>query len=271
MGVVRQRLSLKDRSRSLYHAARFAMSERSGRLRAAAPETPAGSLDPALPGAHERIAALAARYGTRFEDSQSAAGALQAYDYLDWLDQSLTEWNVEAPRGGVLHDVGCASFAYASALAALCQPLQLVGLEVEGFRRLRGGVNRAEKATANVARIPGAAFVITDYATFEQHADVITAFFPFVTPAPVLGWRMPLSILKPTALFRRIADNLNPGGRLWMVNHGETEARIARGFAESAALRLTHRHVCVSAVQPRILPAVVTEWQPAPQATHSPA
>jgi len=256
----RQRLSLWDRFRSLHHAARLALSERTGRRGPPAHETPAGSLNPQQPGARERIAALANRYGVRFEDQQDAAGALQAYEYLDWLDQALDAWGIAAPQGGRVHDVGCASFAYAAALAAWCRPQALLGIELEGFRRLRGGVNRAQRAAANVARLPAAAFLIADYAQFEEGADLVTAFFPFVTPTPVLGWRLPLSLLRPEALFQRIAQNLNPGGRFWMVNHGETEERIAHGFARDAKLRFLHRHVCVPRIMPRETPAVISEW-----------
>jgi SAM-dependent methyltransferase len=236
------------------------LSERTGRRGPPAHETPAGSLNPQQPGARERIAALANRYGVRFEDQQDAAGALQAYEYLDWLDQALDAWGIAAPQGGRVHDVGCASFAYAAALAAWCRPKALLGIELEGFRRLRGGVNRAQRAAANVARLPAAAFLIADYAQFEEGADLVTAFFPFVTPTPVLGWRLPLSLLRPEALFQRIAHNLNPGGRFWMVNHGEAEERIAHGFARDAKLRFLHRHVCVPRIMPRETPAVISEW-----------
>ena len=32
-------------------------------------------------------------------------------------------------------------------------------------------------------------------------ADLITAWFPFLTPAAILAWRLPLSLLAPERLF----------------------------------------------------------------------
>ena len=261
------RYTLWQRVRSLRHAAAVTLSERVGRVRRSAPEVAAGVLPPLAAAAGARIDELVRRYGVRFEQSQEAPGALQAYEYLDLLDQALGAWGRAAPYAGVVHDVGSASFSYVAALAALLRPTHLVGVELEGYRRLRGGYNRAERALANVARVPGASFVVGDYAKFEQRADLITAFFPFVTPAPVLGWRMPLSVLRPAALFERIAGNLHGEGSLWMVNHSEEEAAIAAGYAMRAGLCQTGRHVAHNLLQPRPAPPVVSAWRPATTAS----
>ena len=258
--AMNDRVSLWDRARSVRHAASLALSERIGRVRRPAPEQPAGDLLHLTPTAADRARALAHRYGVRFELRQDAAGTLSAYEYLDLIDQAVTAWQLEVIPIGVLHDIGCASFAYVGALAALWRPERIVGIEREGYRRLRGGINRAEKAMTNVARVPGAHFVVADYAKFEERADLITAFFPFVTPAPVLGWRMPLSVLQPRLLFARIRTNLSASGSLWMVNHGESEASTAAGYAAEAGLRLARRHVCVPALRARDHAPVVSQW-----------
>ncbi len=208
-----------------------------------------------------RASELAARYGSRFELQQDAAGALLAYEYLDILDQALAAWRMTPPSGIVMHDVGCASFAYASALVAVWNPCRLVGVELEGYRRLRGGVNRAEKAATNVARLPGVSFVISDYSTLADPADLVTAFFPFVTPAPVLGWRLPLTVLQPRSLFNRIRANIGPEGSLWMVNHGEVEASVAAGYASDSGLERIQRHVCKTTLRVRPAPPVVSAWR----------
>ncbi len=257
---MRRRISLWDRARSLRHAARLALSERTGRFTGAAAEAAAGWLDLEPPAA-ARVAALSQRHGVCFESQQEAAGALHAYEYLDFLDQALDAWGQRPPRVPVMHDVGCASFGYAAALVALCRPGRLVGVELEGYRRLRGGVNRAGKAAANVARLSHASFVIADYTRFAERADLITAFFPFVTPTPVLGWRLPLSVLRPRELFLAVRRNLNPGGRLWMVNQGETEETLAREHAGAAGLEPARRHVCTSVIRPRAVSPILSEWQ----------
>jgi hypothetical protein len=38
-----------------------------------------------------------------------------------------------------------------------------------------------------MARLPNARFVVGDYAEFREPADIITAWFPFLTPASHIG------------------------------------------------------------------------------------
>ncbi len=45
----------------------------------------------------------------------------------------------------------------------------------------------------------GARFLVADYVGCELPAEVITAWFPFVTPAALLAWRLPLSLLTRNA------------------------------------------------------------------------
>lgn len=245
---------------SLRYAAELAWSERRGRFRRACAAVPVGALAALAPPAAARVSDLARRYAVAFEQSQDREGSLQAYEYLDFLDQMLAACEVAASRGGIVHDVGCASFAYAGALCAFFAPERLVGFELEGYRRLKGGVNRAERAAANVAPLAVASFVIADYAAQAGQAAVITAFFPFVTPGPVLGWRLPLSVLRPAALFARIAANLKPSGALWMVNHSEFEFPVAAGHATDAGLRLVARHRCTPTIRARRHAPVASVW-----------
>jgi hypothetical protein len=108
--------------------------------------------------------------------------------------------------------------------------------------------------------VPGAAFRIADYRTVQEPADDITLFFPFVTSAPVLGWRMPLSVLTPAGIFRRAAANLRPGGRLWMVNHSRREAGIAARYATEAGLVLAIMQESVSPFRSRPTDPVASLW-----------
>lgn len=224
-----------ERLRSAYHGFSLFLSERSGRLRAPAPPVPAGTL-PMEPAASARAAELANRFSVRFEELLDREAALQAYEYLHVLDDLASAANLRPAGGGDLHDVGCASFGYVSALAAAIRPRSITGFDIEGYRRLKGGINRAERASAHAAAVPGATFRIADYRRVREPADHITLFFPFVTPGPVLGWRLPLSLLAPAELFGSVAANLRPGGMLWLVNHSSAEAEIAARHATDAGL-----------------------------------
>lgn len=250
-----------QRLRSLRYALALYLSERTGRDAAAPRLAPAGTLAVSAGPAADRVRELAARYGVRFEAVLGQDPALQAYEYLDFLDQGLALLGPTArPARPVLHDIGCASFGYAPALAAFFGAAELVGVELEGFRRLKGGFRRAQIAAAHVAAVPGARFEVADYARFTGAADVITAFFPFVTPAPVLGWRLPLSVLRPQALFARVHANLEPQGRFWMINHSAAEAATAAAFAAGAGLTPLVQATCTPGVRERPHAPVLTVW-----------
>ncbi len=122
-------------------------------------------------------------------------------------------------------------------LQAFFRPQDLVGVEVEGHRLFRDGHMRMDYAAGYVADLPNARFVVADYVTCELPADVVTAWFPFVTPAAILAWRLPLSLLAPERLFGRIYHNLRPGGWFIMANHGHREVALAHELCTAAGLR----------------------------------
>ena len=100
----------------------------------------------------------------------------------------------------------------------------------------KDGHTRIDYAAGYLGQIPGARFLVADYVDCELPADVITAWFPFLTPAALLAWRLPLSLLTPERMFARIHHNLRPKGLLVMVNHGAAEAAIARELCDAAGL-----------------------------------
>jgi SAM-dependent methyltransferase len=230
-----------DRLRSAWYGFWFALSERTGRVRGPRAETPCGELGNLAPEARARVDSLRAHYAVAFERRYAARSALLNYEYLDLLDAASAEWGWEPPRGGEVHDVGCGGFAYAAALHRWFAPRRLVGIDVEGHRRLQGGVTRHERVLGHLQGLAGAEFVVADYREYAERADVLTAFFPFVTPGPVLGWRLPLGLLDPSTLFGAMRRNLRPGGLLLMVNHGAEEAAVAAREATAAGFALRGR------------------------------
>ncbi len=254
------------------------MSERARWSRGAFRETPAQQL-PALPTEQSRrIAALKERYQVRFESELGIQTSLNNYEYLDILDHAWSE-DQAAPGGAcgrpqgmeVLCDVGCASFWYAAALDAFFRPRALVGVDVEGYRLFKDGRRRRDYATGYVAQRPNARFVIADYLTYHEPADIITAWFPFLTPGAILAWRLPLSLLQPERLFGQIHRNLKQGGWFVMVNHGEEEGRLAHGLCIAAGFRpvwVQSRASLLSRGRP--LPPVVSSWRRADPCAHAP-
>jgi SAM-dependent methyltransferase len=228
--------SLLQRLRSFRHGFWYGISERLRWSRGAFEETPARELSALGSENAERIAALRRRYQVQFELQMNAATSMRNYEYLDLLDRGWRESGMNRPEGGVLCDIGCASFWYAATLQSFFRPARLVGVEIEGYRLFRGGHSRSDYAAGYLARMPTAQFVVADYSRREEPADMITAWFPFLTPSALLAWRLPLSLLAPEKLFRQIKRNLRPQGLFFMVNHGEAEAALANEWCDAAGL-----------------------------------
>jgi SAM-dependent methyltransferase len=228
---------LIKRLRSWRNGFWFGVSRRVRWSRGMHRERPAGELRDLGPEEAERVSALRGRYQVRFEHTLSRRSSTINYEYLDILDRAWEHWGRDPPRGGLVCDVGCASFWYAAALHAFFRPERLIGVEIEGHRLFRDGRARIDYAAGYVADVPNAEFVVADYASFRQPADTITAWFPFLTSTAILAWRLPLSLLKPEPLFASIKHNLKADGLFIMVNHGSSEAQLASDRCSAAGLR----------------------------------
>jgi SAM-dependent methyltransferase len=252
--------SLLQRLRSFRHGFWYGISERLRWSRGTFEETPARELAALGSEKAERIAALRHRYQVQFELQMNAATSMRNYEYLELLDRGWRESGMDRPEGGVLCDIGCASFWYAAALQSFFRPGRLVGVEVEGYRLFRGGYTRSDYAAGYLARMPTARFVVADYSCHEEPADIITAWFPFLTANALLAWRLPLSLLAPERLFRQIKHNLRPLGLFFMVNHGEAEAALAQDLCGAAGLRLAARWTGSESLDGSRMQAPMLSW-----------
>ena len=254
------RYSLGQRCRSLYHALWFSLSERIRWSRKPYHEVPVGRLTDLETWQSACIESLQAHYGVCFESRYGRHTSLANYAYLDLLDQAWTAAGRPVPTGGLVTDVGCTNFWYARTLHRFFRPAKLTGVDVEGYRLYRTGYSRYDAATGYVADLPQTSFVTVDYCEMDEQVDVITTWFPFVTPAPVLAWRLPLTVFSPERLFARIARNLAAGGTLFMVNQGTDEADVAAGYCRQAGLRSQGRWVHPRPLRPRPHPPVASWW-----------
>jgi SAM-dependent methyltransferase len=251
-----------QRLRSLRHGFSYGVGERVRWSRGVFHETPAEVLAPLPSEQARRIALLQRHYQARFESSLGEVSSRNNYEYLDVLDRAWSSAGIEH-AGGVVCDVGCASFWYAAALSVFFRPDALIGVEVEGHRLFKGGYSRLDYARGYVSRVPNAEFVVADYSKYLRAADVITAWFPFLTPNAILAWRLPLSLLAPERLLRQIRHNLRPGGRFFMVNHGPREAQIAADLCHAAGLAQAWTGEVRSVFgPPRLEPPIASIWRP---------
>ena len=143
--------SLLQRLRSFRHGLWYGISERMRWSRGTFEETPARELSALGSEKAERIAALRQRYQVQFELQMTAATSMRNYEYLELLDRGWRESGMDRPEGGVLCDIGCASFWYAATLQSFFSPRKLLGVEVEGYRLFRGGYTRSDYAAGYLA------------------------------------------------------------------------------------------------------------------------
>lgn len=255
------RYTLRQRLRSCYHALWYRLGEQVRWSRGIYREKPAGQLLAELNNSQRtRVAVLRRQFGVEFERHCHAPTALKNYEYLDLLAKTWADWGMSRPAGGVVHDVGASNFWYARALHAFFRPTALTGIEVEGYRLYANGYSRWDYAQGYEKGVPRTKFVVADYADYVQPADTIVAWYPFVTPDPVLAWRMPLGLFAPQALFSRIASNLNPSGLFVMINQGPDEAACAARFCRKAGLVFRHSTEVRATLRARRLPPVMSIW-----------
>jgi hypothetical protein len=84
---------------------------------------------------------------------------------------------------------------------------------------------------------------VGDLMEHEGKYDYITWFLPFVTPEPLLNWGLPLKYYKPKDMLIKAYDMLSTGGKIVIVNQGESEKQIQKKLLEE--LNLTY---CVAGI-----------------------
>ncbi|MBH0196983.1 MAG: hypothetical protein HP494_15675 [Nitrospira sp.] len=256
-----QQYSLSQRLRSSYHTVWYRISEQLKWSHRVYHELPAGHLPDTSGSLLARIQVLQRRFDIRFEQQCSSLTALKNYDYLDILDQAWMAWGKPRPLGGVMHDIGSSNFWYARAIHAFFTPVDLTGVEVDGHRIYSNSYSRWDYAQGYIAALPQTAFYVGDYTHYDNPADTIMAWYPFVTPEPVLAWRMPLHVLAPQALFARVARNLNSAGLFVMINQGPDEAKLAADLCRRTGLQFESSFEVQHTLRRRRTPPVVSWWR----------
>jgi hypothetical protein len=135
----------------------------------------------------QRIEQLQRHFEVRFEQHVRQLTSLKQYDYLDILEQAWSALKLPRSRGGVVQDIGSSNFCYAPVLHAFFRPTELLGIEVEGYRIYINGYSRLDYAQGYIQHLPNTQFIVGDYACYERLADIVTLWYPFVTPNPILA------------------------------------------------------------------------------------
>ncbi|MCC7171317.1 MAG: hypothetical protein IT459_12780 [Planctomycetes bacterium] len=149
-------------------------------------------------------------------------------------------------------DVGSKNFEVAPALLASLaahrgrrDAIELTGIELDAYRVYADGHSRADAAAyflalaAEVGLGRSHRFIAGDVLEHRERYDVITWFHPFVTPAPLLRWGLPLRHLAPERMLEHVASLRAPGGLLVIVNQEPEEAAIQRELFARVGLEAT--------------------------------
>ena len=256
--------SFQEKVRSRYHAFWYHLGERVAWSRGIYRERPAQELRDLSGVQYERVTSLQHRFRVRFEQRANQMTALRQYDYLDLLDQGWSTLRLPRLAGGTVQDIGSSNFWYAPVLHTFFRPTALIGVEVEGHRMYINGYSRHDYAKGYIQDLPNTEFHIQDYRHYRSPANIITAWYPFVTPAPVLAWRLPLSLFAPHLLFSQVVANLQRQGLFLMVNQGRNEAAIAASWCSKVGMIRYGSCELRSRLRPRLPPPVLSCWMRAP-------
>jgi hypothetical protein len=255
------RPSWSERLRSMRNDLSLNLSARLRFSRGVFTESACGRLQNLTPDQSRRIERLRDKYGIRFETLLAEQTSLNNYAYLEMMDRAWTYAGAPAPAGGTQSDVGCASFWYVASLQAFFRPLALTGYELDAFRRYGNGYMRQDFARGYAAAWPDTAFRGFDYLAVQEKVDRISCWFPLVSVHATLSWGLPLKLLNPERLFRRIAGNLAAGGSFFMVNHGTAEAEVAANLCRAAGLVRQWQWLEEDPLRPRPQPPALSYWR----------
>ena len=151
-------------------------------------------------------------------------------------------------------DIGAKNFISSIAIQRVMQGIApergvcLSGVEIDGWRILRGWHSRHDMAQYYLSLLPPAApgrqhaFLPMDFMRLEGQFDFITWFHPLLDAYPLLHWGLPRRLLKPEAMFAQMLARLRPGGIALIVNQEPHEDEFQRSLIADAGSQIM-RHV----------------------------
>jgi hypothetical protein len=180
-----------------------------------------------------RYHALDARYDLgHFAATCTVTEIFQSIDRLDLLDQHVGP----TPPGGL--DVGALNWTYLPALMAF-RPGDWDGVELDGFQRYVSMDTRGAQARDRAAQFPRATYRVQDIHEVSGQWGLVTWFFPYVTPGPLVSAGLPDRFFDPVAMLRHVWSLVAPGGTLFVMNVDLNEDGYQRDIFDRAEVAVT--------------------------------
>jgi hypothetical protein len=210
------------------------------------------------------------------EDISGGDEALLSYKpYLSSATYRKNEWTLAllrrflAPhlRAGVapaeILEPGCQDFARLPAMHAFFRDrVRITGLELDAYPVLHDFHSRADKANYYLKAVPSVhRYLAVDFFRWQEPADLITCFYPFVSAHPALAWGLPARFGNPKPWVNAFARNLRPGGLLLVVHQGEWEEKDFDAARLLQPLRLLERGTFATKHYPLPHPACVSVYR----------
>lgn len=155
---------------------------------------------------------------------------------------------IALPNGRVL-DIGSKNFECAPGLHTIANKfcdasIRLSGVEIDAYPIYRNLHSRADAAEYYLSLLPTHTdsdehrhlYVAGDVKAITGQFGLITWFFPFLTPSPLLWWGLPEYLFTPRESFRHVLRLLAPGGTLIITNYTPEEAAIQEELLRNAEL-----------------------------------
>lgn len=210
----------------------------------------------------QREAELIEQYHLQAFRTQSSRMIYQENLYLlDLLDTLWTQLKLPVIQNPTLCDIGCKNWFYVFAMYYFFRQYggnpQLTGIELDGYRVYRDLYSRCDYAEAYIRNLEGCQFIVGDALEHQGNYDVVTLFFPFIIPEPLLQWGLPLNYLQPERIIQKAWKLVRSGGILLIQNQGEEEPQVQQALLNAQSIIPTHVRIWQSDFFPYPLPRTV--------------
>jgi|GEM_PF-3313547 len=207
------------------------------------------------------IETLNAHYHAYFEQRLNYLNSLENYHLLHLLHVHRAYLPSTA---ACMVDVGSRNFVYLPVFMHLFSPKEIHGVEIDAYPLMTDGHTRFSQATYYLSFYASSFYHVCDFLRFRHtrpgSCDVISMFYPFVSPRPFLSWSLPKSAYHPENFFKHAHQLLVPGGALMMINQGYKEFLRASYYAQWAGFKNTYYALCRSLLLPRPDVPILSVW-----------
>lgn len=176
----------------------------------------------------EREKTLVEKYSLEHLKSNSSAQNYCENLYtIDLLDRFLT---IDFQEDLTALDIGSKNWFYAKGeyffFKKHCNNLNLTGIELDANRLYTNFYTRKEAAKFYTQGLQGCKYIHSDFLKHNSKYNCIIWFLPFVVNYPLIKWGLPQKYFQPENMLKHAYESLEQGGKIFIVNQGETEYNI---------------------------------------------